>query len=279
MSWEINKAEFRFLEELKQEDSAWIGHIDFAYDLVVNTKPRIITELGTHRGHSLFSFAQAVSDKKLKTKLYGIDSWEGDVQAGFYGDKILQQIKNVKNTYYKGLNINLIQKYFRDAVSDFEDNSIDILHIDGLHTYEAVKQDYNDWLPKVKKDGIILLHDIAEKKGDFGVYKLWDEIKEKDSGYLEFTHSHGLGVIFLGNSSKLVTNELLLLRERYYPARSLDITIKGLDSVITNRECHIEELRGEITRLSGIASKASKELETVHNSRFYKIYRIIRGSK
>lgn len=174
----------------------WAGHKYFAYDLVRNIKPRTIVELGTHKGTSFFSMCQAVKDGQLNCNLYAIDSWEGDKQAGFYDDTIFNEVKEIKNKFYKPLKIDLIKKYFDDALSKFEDNSIDLLHIDGLHTYEAVKHDFDNWMPKVKKNGIIMFHDIAEKKEDFGVYKLWDELKVKYNS-LEFYHSHGLGVIFL----------------------------------------------------------------------------------
>lgn len=177
-------------------DWPWAGHKYFAYDLVRNIKPQTVVELGTHKGTSLFSMCQAVKDEQLDCHLYAIDSWEGDKQAGFYNNTVFNEVKEIKNKFYKSLKIDLIKKYFDDALSEFEDNSIDLLHIDGLHTYEAVKHDFDNWMPKVKKNGIIMFHDIAEKKEDFGVYILWDELKIKYNS-LEFYHSHGLGVIFL----------------------------------------------------------------------------------
>ena len=76
------------------------------------------------------------------------------------------------------LNIgNLIRSTFDDAVDRFQDETINLLHIDGYHTYEAVSHDYNTWLPKVAKNGIVLFHDIEVRSGDFGVYKFWDEVK------------------------------------------------------------------------------------------------------
>jgi len=177
-------------------DWPWAGHKYFAYDLVRNIKPKIIVELGTHKGTSFFSMCQAVKDEKINTKLYAIDSWEGDKHAGFYNKTVLYEVKRIKSKYYKELKIELIKKYFDDAKTNFKNNSIDILHIDGLHTYEAVEHDFNNWIIKVKKNGIIMFHDIAEKKEDFGVYKLWDKLKTKYTS-LEFYHSHGLGVIFL----------------------------------------------------------------------------------
>ena len=94
------------------------------------------------------------------------------------------------------LNIgNLIRSTFDDAVDRFQDETINLLHIDGYHTYEAVSHDYNTWLPKVAKNGIVLFHDIEVRSGDFGVYKFWDEVKAK-CPHFQFAHSYGLGVLF-----------------------------------------------------------------------------------
>ena len=56
-------------------------------------------------------------------------------------------------------NIKYIQKRSQDAYSLFEDSSIDILYIDGDHSYESVKNDLKNWHPKVKFGGFICGHD------------------------------------------------------------------------------------------------------------------------
>jgi hypothetical protein len=86
---------------------------------------------------------------------------------------------------------------FHEALDTFQDGSIDLLHIDGYHTYEAVKQDFESWLCKMTANGIILLHDIHVRRDSFGVYKYWEEVKGKFKT-MEFVGSHGLGIVFLG---------------------------------------------------------------------------------
>lgn len=176
---------------------SWVGHMPFAYHLVNLVKPSIIVELGTHSGNSLCAFAQSIKDNKLHTNLYAVDSWEGDPQAGFYDEEIYQNLKAYINQNYDC--VTLVRSLFDQALNSFEDNSIDILHIDGLHTYEAVEHDFLTWKPKVKQDGVILFHDISEKKEGFDVHILWEKLKIEYK-YLEFDHSHGLGVLFMPNA-------------------------------------------------------------------------------
>lgn len=215
--WFFSKPNFEFLKDLPIYTTAWSGHLLFGYDLVKNIKPKIIVELGAYRGHSTFSFAQAIKDNKFNTKIYAIDSWEGDKHTGNYGEEIFLAFKNSSKKFYRNIDIVTLKMLFDNATDEFEDNSIDILHIDGLHTYEAVKHDFETWLPKVKSDtGIIMFHDIAEKRKDFGVYRLWDDLKRKYSN-IEFRHSHGLGVIFFNkNDNPLSSNNQKLLKRHYY---------------------------------------------------------------
>lgn len=175
--------------------SPWSGHRQFAYDLVAYVKPRRIVELGTHYGCSFFAFLQACKDEKLNTEVVAIDCWEGDEQAGFYGDEVLNTVKETLDKDFSEQNYRLIRKYFADALGDIEDESIDILHIDGLHTYEAVSEDYRTWLCKLKQDGIVLFHDVASELG-YGTNKFWVEMQEKFPENYTFSHSWGLGVLF-----------------------------------------------------------------------------------
>ena len=73
--------------------------------------------------------------------------------------------------YFK--NIELVRSSFDAALSSFKDQSIDLIHLDGFHSYEASKNDFECWLPKLKQDGIMLFHDIASKNNDFGVVEFW----------------------------------------------------------------------------------------------------------
>ena len=186
--------------------SAWIGHVPFGMYLIDVLRPKTIVELGTHYGVSYCAFCQAIKELGLGTRCYAIDSWEGDVQAGFYGPDVLAELEAHHHPLYGGFS-RLIQSTFDDALNYFADQTLDLLHIDGFHTYETVKGDFETWLPKLTDSGVVLLHDINVRERDFGVWRLWEELKLKFP-HFEFTHSHGLGLIAVGKRYPPELNEL-----------------------------------------------------------------------
>lgn len=196
---QINSLDLNVFSPKRLSKGAWHGHTIFAQWLVSILKPKMIVELGTHNGDSYFSFCQSVKKNKLSTKCFAVDTWKGEEHAGYYSEEVYKDVLHHNNENYSSFST-LIRKFFDDAVDDFKDNSIDLLHIDGLHTYEAVMNDFNTWKPKLTKNAIVLFHDISEVKEDFGVYKLWEELTEKYKNSFSFLHSHGLGVLGVGNS-------------------------------------------------------------------------------
>ena len=176
--------------------SAWVGHLPFMFCLVDLFKPRRFVELGSHYGASFFAFCQAARRGGISTEAIAVDCWQGDEHAGFYDDAVFQQFKYILKKYSDiG---SYLRMYFNDAAKYFEKNSIDLIHIDGLHTYEAVKEDYNTWLPKMSERGLMIFHDINVHERDFGVWRFWKEIKQIHQT-MEFYHSHGLGIAYVGD--------------------------------------------------------------------------------
>ncbi|MFM6980054.1 MAG: class I SAM-dependent methyltransferase [Micrococcales bacterium] len=175
-------------------ETAWSGHLPYAHYLIRTLKPKVVVELGTHRGPSYFAMCQTVKAYKLNTKTYAVDTWQGEAHAGFYDESVYNSVKK-ENEKYTAFST-LLRCTFDDALKQFEDGTVDLLHIDGFHTYEAVKHDFETWLPKLAKGATVIFHDTNERKEDFGVYRLWEELMKKYDGF-EFKHSHGLGVLQL----------------------------------------------------------------------------------
>ncbi len=191
----------RFLEPtmwrvLDFPETAWWGHLPFMFAIVDLVRPRRFVELGAHHGTSFFAANQAAQRLGFSMEALAVDSWEGEQHTGEYDDSVYVGFTEVLE-HRRYTNAQPLKMYFDEAVKLFEDESVDLLHIDGLHTYEAVKHDYESWIDKVVPGGLILFHDINVHQKDFGVWRLWNALLESASPdrSFSFAHSHGLGVL------------------------------------------------------------------------------------
>jgi hypothetical protein len=178
-------------------ESAWVSHVPMAYLIIELARPGVVVELGTHRGDSYCAFCQAVAQLQLPTRCFAVDTWRGDPQAGFYGADVLASLKTHHDPMYGGFST-LMQTDFDSAVTQFADASIDLLHLDGHHTYESARHDYETWLPKMSPRGVMLFHDTnVRNKPTFGVYRLWEELSQKYP-HFDVPYGYGLGLAAVG---------------------------------------------------------------------------------
>ena len=82
-------------------------------------------------------------------------------------------------------------------------DGLDILFVDGDHSYEGVKRDFEMYGPLVRNGGIIGFHDIVlgPSKDVGGVPRFWKEIKQ-DSRSVELVKDYtqggfGIGIIYV----------------------------------------------------------------------------------
>jgi GT2 family glycosyltransferase len=188
------------------EASAWIEHIPFAFWIIEVAKPKMVVELGVHNGSSYFAFCQAIKNLNLNSVIFGVDTWKGDEHAGFYTDETFNKVAGNNEAHYLKFST-LLRTTFDEAKDYFIDGSIELLHIDGFHTYEAVKHDFETWLPKLAENAIVLFHDINVRERGFGVFKFWDELK-KQYPHFQFDFGYGLGILCMG---KTEAKELTML--------------------------------------------------------------------
>ena len=188
-----------FSPESLRSPGAWMGHVPLAAWVIRQVAPSIFVELGTHTGNSYFAFCQSVVEAGLATRCFAVDTWQGDEHAGLYDEEIFTEVNAHNDGRYAGFS-RLLRMTFDDALDHFSDESIELLHIDGLHTYEAVRHDFEAWLPKLAPGAIVMFHDTGVRERDFGVWKLWQELQAQYPKHIEFSHSHGLGILQLNNA-------------------------------------------------------------------------------
>ena len=148
------------------------------HNLVKTTHSKVCVEIGVYKGSSLFAFAEIL--ETIGGKITGIDPWsfemsKNDIETAdkIYEDYFYNQLLKGQETFdiiYNGVSdivsnndmsktITLLRKPSEDAFIEFENESIDIIHIDGNHNEMNVSRDILLYLPLVKKGGYIVMDD------------------------------------------------------------------------------------------------------------------------
>ena len=154
-------------QELNKLDTVGHGHnmagyTTFLYTLAKNMLGlKTILEIGVNNGTSTSCFLLGIEN--MEAHLYSIDKKDVKKQVGLFIGKD---------------NFNKLAHNWTFILGDSKkvewDREIDLLLIDGDHTYEGAGADYDKYVPFVRKGGIILIHDICRIDG---VKRFWNELK------------------------------------------------------------------------------------------------------
>lgn len=225
-------------------ESAWQEHCPFGMLLVELLRPRVLVELGVHHGASYLSFCQAVAMLGVPCACYGIDTFQGDEHAGKYGSEIESELRAHHDPLYGGFS-RIVKSTFDEAATAMSDGFIDLLHIDGFHSYEAVAHDFATWLPKLSRRGVIVFHDINVRERGFGVWQLWEEVRARYP-HFAFHHGHGLGILAVGPE---IPEEL--------------VELLSLDDSLASRACELFFLLGNRLTLQGQVNQLQQRVEAL----------------
>ena len=254
--------------------SAWLEHIPFAMFLVDLLKPGVFVELGTQKGDSYCAVCEAVEVLGLATRCYAVDTWAGDPHTGFYGPDVLADLRSYHDPLYGGFS-RLLQSSFDDALAYFSNETIDLLHIDGYHSYDAVRHDFELWRPKMSRHGVILFHDINVREKDYGAWRVWEEIKRSHPSF-EFAHAHGLGVLGVGTELPDAMRELFglspaeaaavrggffRLGQRFRVLADLEATERRFAEEQAERQRAVEWLKAQMEQATAEAAERERAID------------------
>ncbi len=166
--------------------------------IVRELQPKNIMEIGTAKGGTLFLFSQTADPM---ARVISVDLPSGKFGGGY---------SNEKRIFYKSLakpkqQIILIRKNAHEVSTLNEvkialaGKALDFLFIDGDHTYEGVKKDFEMYSSLVRKGGAIAFHDIAKhpSNSQCEVNRFWNEIKNSYK-FKEFVNDYNQGIYGIG---------------------------------------------------------------------------------
>lgn len=162
--------------------SQGVNELEWLLNEVGKIKPKIIVEIGVHLGHSLKAWQDAFQPEVL----VGIDNERNETLDEYLESGELSAYFIEADSHQDSTGIELVEA--------LQGQWIDFLFIDGDHTFEGVKKDYEMYAPLVRKGGIIAFHDAWIKTHPLvDVYKLMREIK-KQGRKITVYHSDANGV-------------------------------------------------------------------------------------
>ncbi len=120
-------------------------------------RPLRVAEIGSAAGRGS---TQIVGDiiKRTGGTLYCVDVWEDTLYFGFLANMC---IFDLENTVFP------IRSPSTKAAPLFEDGSLDAVFVDGCHIYPDALADIDAYLPKVRKGGLLLGHDLTDLPSRF----------------------------------------------------------------------------------------------------------------
>ncbi len=145
--------------------------------------PVVGAEIGVWRGY----MSVALLSRRDLT-LYMVDNWEGLSEPGYTSeDQPCNMEFATSNTVYAAPRRHILQMDSVEAAKRLDDGSLDFVFIDADHSYKAVVDDIQAWMPKIKKGGWLSGHDYNNPRGPWGaeVKQAVDEAVEKNGWKLE----------------------------------------------------------------------------------------------
>jgi predicted O-methyltransferase YrrM len=179
------------LEDHSQGESSWSGLGTIAYELVKHFKPQKIVELGSHKGFSTFAMGLALRDLARGGQIYAVDTWKGDLHTGAYAEDVYQRFLADRHTLGLEDIVRPMRMTFAEASTKITP-PIDLLHVDGLHTFKAVTSDFYSYRRRLAPGAVVLFHDVFTTFRQMRVF--WGLLSWRYPSY-RIPYSNGLGVI------------------------------------------------------------------------------------
>lgn len=143
--------------------------------LLAAQPPGAVLEIGTFRGGTLFVLARLSQPDATLISLDFPNSGFGVLVRKFQ-EPLFQNFTRDRQRLFL-LRGDSHTEQLRSRVEKVLNKELDLLFIDGDHSYEGVKADFEMYSPFVRKGGMVAFHDIACPREDYGVTRYWNEIK------------------------------------------------------------------------------------------------------
>jgi predicted O-methyltransferase YrrM len=192
--WTQRLARFEFCSGLG--DSAWL-----LYGIARSLKPAIAVEIGSGRGKSACFIGMALKENG-SGRLYAIDphtrtEWNDRESVDTY-EIMCDHLEKLALTDV----VAIVRKHSIE-MPDSVPTPIDLLFIDGDHSYEGVKADWATYEPRMSPFGLVVFHDTIwglkrnDKwyRPDIGVPQFIEELRQQEYPIVTIERDYGLSIV------------------------------------------------------------------------------------
>lgn len=164
---------------------------------VIRLNPCKVLEIGTAIGGTLYLWTRF---SRPDATIVSIDLRGGKFGGGysFARSLVYRRFARERQRLHL-LRADSHDRFTLDEAKRLLGEKIDFLFLDGDHTYEGIKMDWEMYSPLVRSGGIVAFHDVAGNYDSIRVKQLWDSIKA-DYSHAEYILRsdglYGIGVIF-----------------------------------------------------------------------------------
>lgn len=178
--------------------AGFLTHVPFAMFLVDVVRPRVIVKLGAREGAIFSAYAQAINELELKSICYGVDDWTepvpNEILSGYENDTLQSHHAFLYSDVSR-----LIAGPPENVIGNFENGTIDLLHLSGDQTYSSAKEIIERWQPKMSARGVFVIEGTNDYHGGHELWKLWQEVSSRHRNF-QFAGEGGLGVFAAADS-------------------------------------------------------------------------------
>ena len=139
------------------------------YPYLTNLFKELDFKIGVEIGVRGAPFSQQMGRSMPGLKWFAIDPYDSyghyAARGGRCSQKAMDQYYEDAKTALAPYDCTIIREFSDHVVEQFDDESIDFIHIDGNHEFEYAWEDIELWTPKIRPGGIISCHDYVD---------LWD---------------------------------------------------------------------------------------------------------
>jgi len=170
-------AEFNY-RHIRLDPSQVASEILQLLKLLSTNPPKRLLEIGTYRGGTFFLFSRVAAPDALLISLdlppnvsgYGYPPWRSSLFRSFA--RAQQKVELLLADSHQAPTVRRVEELLGGGCLDF-------LFIDGDHSYEGVKLDYQMFSPLVRSGGVIAFHDIVPRRiaTPNEVPRFWQELK------------------------------------------------------------------------------------------------------